>query len=138
MKLVLQLPCHDEAGQLPATLAALPRQVPGFDSVQWLVIDDGSTDGTAEVARAAGVDLVLRLPEHRGLARAFACGLEASCRLGADVIVNVDGDNQYSSDFIGALCEPLVAGRADIVVGCRPIARIAHFSALKKCLQRLG
>ena len=138
MKLVLQLPCHDEAGQLPATLAGLPRQVPGFDRVEWLVIDDGSSDGTAEVARAAGADHVLRLPENRGLARAFAAGLEAACRLGADVIVNVDGDNQYRSEFIGALCEPLVAGRADIVVGCRPIARIAHFSGLKKLLQRLG
>lgn len=138
MKLVLQLPCRDEAGQLPATLAGLPRQVPGFDHVEWLVIDDGSSDGTAEVARAAGADHVLRLPENRGLARAFAAGLEAACRLGADVIVNVDGDNQYRSEFIGALCEPLVAGRADIVVGCRPIARIAHFSGLKKLLQRLG
>lgn len=138
MKLVLQLPCHNEADQLPATLAGLPRQVPGFDSVHWLVIDDGSTDGTADVARAAGADHVIRLPDNRGLARAFACGLEAACRLGADVIVNIDGDDQYRSDFIGALCEPLLAGHADIVVGCRPIARIAHFSPLKKLLQQLG
>lgn len=138
LKLVVQLPCYNEAGQLPSTLAGMPRQVVGFDSVEWLVVDDGSTDGTAEVARAAGADHLLRLPENRGLARAFASGLEASCRLGADVIVNVDGDDQYRSDFIAALCAPLLEGRADIVVGCRPIARIAHFSALKKFLQRLG
>lgn len=138
MKLVLQLPCYNEAGQLPQTLAALPRAVPGFDTVEWLVVDDGSTDDTASIARAGGVDHVLRLPDNRGLARAFAAGLEAACRLGADVVVNLDADNQYRSDGIAALCAPLLAERADIVVGCRPIGRIAHFSATKKMLQRLG
>ena len=138
LKLVLQLPCYNEAGQLPRTLAGLPREVAGFEIVEWLVIDDGSTDDTAGVARAAGAHHVLRLPENRGLARAFARGLEASCRLGADIIVNVDGDDQYRSEFIAALCAPLLEGRADIAVGCRPIGRVAHFSPLKKFLQRLG
>jgi glycosyltransferase involved in cell wall biosynthesis len=138
MKLILQLPCFNEAGQLPATLAKLPRAVAGFDSVEWLVVDDGSADDTAAVARAAGVDHVLRLPTNRGLARAFATGLQAACKLGADVIVNVDADDQYRSDFIPALCAPVLAGRADIVVGCRPIGRIDHFSLGKKWLQRMG
>jgi glycosyltransferase involved in cell wall biosynthesis len=138
MKLVVQLPCFNEAGQLGRTLAGLPRQVAGFDAVEWLVVDDGSTDGTAEVARAAGADHVLRLPHNRGLARAFAAGLEAACRLGADVVVNLDGDDQYQSEGIAALCAPVLAGVADIVVGCRPIERIAHFSPTKKLLQRLG
>ena len=138
MKLVLLLPCYNEAGQLPRTMASLPRALVGFDTVEWLVVDDGSRDGTAEVARLAGADHVVRLPDNRGLARAFASGLEAACRRGADVIVNLDGDGQYRSEFIADLCAPLLAGRADIAVGCRPIARIAHFSPLKKCLQRLG
>lgn len=138
MKLVLQVPCYNEAAQLPATLAALPRVVPGFDTVEWLVVDDGSQDDTATVARAGGADHVLRLPDNRGLARAFAAGLEAACRLGADVVVNLDADNQYRADGIAALCAPLLSDRADIVVGCRPIARIAHFSATKKLLQGLG
>jgi glycosyltransferase involved in cell wall biosynthesis len=138
MKLVVQIPCFDEAAQLPGTLAALPRAVPGFDVVEWLVVDDGSRDDTAGVARRGGVDHVVRLPRNLGLARAFAAGLEAACRRGADVIVNLDADNQYRGDYLEALCAPVLRGEADIVVGCRPIARIAHFSPTKKLLQRLG
>lgn len=138
MKLILQVPCFNEAGQLPEMLASLPRSVPGFDSVEWLVVDDGSTDDTSTVARQAGVDHVIRYADNRGLAHAFAVGLESCCRRGADVIVNIDADNQYRAEFIPQLCAPVLAGRADIVVGCRPIGRIAHFSAMKKVLQRLG
>lgn len=137
-KLVIQIPCRDEADQLPATLAALPASLPGVDDVEWLVIDDGSSDGTAAVAAAHGAHTVLRLSEHHGLARAFAAGLELACRRGADIIVNVDGDNQYDARAIPALVGEILDGRADIVVGCRPIDRIAHFSWLKKRLQRLG
>ena len=138
MKLIIQVPCFNEARQLPAMLAELPRTLPGFDVVEWLVIDDGSTDDTSTVARQAGVDHVLRFAENRGLAHAFAAGIEACCRRGADVIVNVDADNQYRADFLPRLCAPVLEGRADIVVGCRPIARIEHFSPVKKLLQRLG
>lgn len=138
MKLIVQVPCFNEARQLPDMLATLPRAVPGFDSVEWLVVDDGSTDDTSTVARQAGVDHVIRYADNRGLAHAFAVGLESCCRRGADVIVNIDADNQYRAEFIARLCAPVLAGRADIVVGCRPIGRIAHFSAMKKLLQRLG
>ena len=138
MKLIIQVPCFNEAAQLPDTLAQLPRRVAGFDEVEWLVVDDGSSDDTAAVARAHGVDHVVSYGDNRGLAFAFAAGLEACCRRGADVIANVDADNQYRADALPALCAPVREGRADIVVGCRPIARIAHFSAVKKLLQRLG
>lgn len=138
MKLIIQVPCYNESAQLPATLAQLPRAVEGFDAVEWLVVDDGSTDDTAAVARAHGVDHVLRYADNRGLAFAFAAGLEACCRHGADVIANVDADNQYRADALPALCTPVREGRADIVVGCRPIGEIAHFSLAKKWLQRLG
>jgi glycosyltransferase involved in cell wall biosynthesis len=138
MKLIIQVPCFNEAAQLPATLAQLPRAVEGFDVVEWLVVDDGSTDDTAAVARAHGVHHVVRYPDNRGLAFAFATGLEACCRRGADVIANVDADNQYRADALPALCAPVREGVADIVVGCRPIREIAHFSFAKKLLQRLG
>ena len=138
MKLIIQVPCFNEAAQLPDTLAQLPRRVAGFDEVEWLVVDDGSSDDTAAVARAHGVDHVVSYGDNRGLAFAFAAGLEACCRRGADVIANVDADNQYRADALPALCAPVREGRADIGVGCRPIARIAHFSAVKKLLQRLG
>ena len=138
MKLIIQVPCFNEAAQLPDTLAQLPRRVAGFDEVEWLVVDDGSSDDTAAVARAHGVDHVVSYGDNRGLAFAFAAGLEACCRRGADVIANVDADNQYRADALPALCAPVREGRADIVVGCRPIAQIAHFSAVKKLLQRLG
>lgn len=138
MKLIIQVPCHNEADQLPDMLADLPREVEGFDVVEWMVIDDGSTDGTAEIARAGGVNHVVMHSHNRGLAAAFMTGLEACLHLGADVIVNTDGDNQYRADYIPALTRPILEGQAQIVVGARPISAIHHFSIVKQLLQRLG
>jgi glycosyltransferase involved in cell wall biosynthesis len=138
MKLVIQIPCLDEEETLPETLAALPRSVPGIDEIAVLIIDDGSTDGTAEVATRAGVTEVLRFPNHQGLARAFAAGLERALQLGADVIVNTDADNQYSADDIPALIAPILRGEADIVIGDRDPANLGHFSLPKRFLQRIG
>jgi glycosyltransferase involved in cell wall biosynthesis len=138
MKLIIQIPCFNEEGQLPVTLAALPRKVPGFASVEWLIIDDGSSDATIEVARAHGVDHVVRLTNNKGLAAAFQAGLDAGLKLGADVIVNTDADNQYEGSEIPRLVEPIVRGDADMVVGDRRVMTIEHFSAPKKLLQRLG
>ncbi len=138
MKLIIQIPCLNEEDQLPATLADLPRQVPGFDRVEWLVIDDGSTDATVEVARAHGADHIVKLTNNKGLASAFQAGLDAALKLGADVIVNTDADNQYSAKDIPVLVAPIVEGRADMVVGDRNVMAIEHFSAAKKRLQRLG
>ncbi len=136
--LVIQIPCFNEAATLGITLAALPRSVPGFARVDWMVIDDGSTDDTIEVAKAAGVDHIVRLGRNQGLARAFAAGLEAAVRAGADVIVNTDADNQYCADDIPKLTAPILAGEADLVIGARPIVATAHFSRTKKALQLLG
>lgn len=138
MKLIIQIPCLNEAESLPITLRALPRRVEGFDTVEWLVIDDGSTDGTSEVARQWGVDHVIRHPKNKGLARAFMTGLDACLHLGADVIVNTDADNQYNADDIPLLVEPILARQAEMVVGARPIDTIEHFSLTKRLLQRLG
>ena len=138
MKLIVQIPCFNEAEQLPDTLADLPRELPGVDSVEWLIIDDGSTDDTVEVAREHGVHHVVRLTNNKGLAAAFAAGLDASLKLGADVIVNLDADNQYRAGDIPALIAPILAGDADMVVGTREVGRIEHFSPAKKLLQRLG
>jgi glycosyltransferase involved in cell wall biosynthesis len=138
MKLIIQIPCLNEEDQLPATLADLPRQVAGIDEVEWLVVDDGSTDRTVEVARAHGVDHIVKLTNNKGLASAFQAGLDASLKLGADVIVNTDADNQYSADAIPALVAPIVAGRADMVIGDRRVRDIEHFSPTKKALQLLG
>ena len=138
LKLVIQIPCYNEAATLGTTLRELPRTVPGVDRVEWLVIDDGSTDATVAVAREHGVDHIVRLPVNRGLARAFMAGLEAALRVGADIIVNTDADNQYCAADIPALVAPVVAGRADMVIGARPIGDIAHFSPAKKLLQRIG
>ncbi len=138
MKLIIQIPCLNEAETLHIALAALPRKVEGFDSVEWLIVDDGSTDSTVEVARAQGVDHVVSHTHNRGLAVAFMTGIDACLRLGADVIVNTDADNQYCADDIPSLVAPIVAGRADYVIGARPIADIKHFSPVKKMLQKLG
>jgi glycosyltransferase involved in cell wall biosynthesis len=138
MKLIIQIPCYNEEGALPTALAALPRHLPGVDTIEWLIIDDGSSDRTVEVARACGVDHVVSFKGHQGLARAFLAGLEASVRAGADIIVNTDADNQYSASGIPDLIEPILRGKAEMVVGARPIQQIADFSPLKKLLQRLG
>jgi len=138
LKLIIQIPCYNEADTLAIALAALPREVPGFDAVEWLIIDDGSTDDTVAVARANGVDHVIRHTRNQGLARGFMTGLDACLRLGADVIVNTDADNQYNADDIPALTKPILEHRADIVVGARPIETIKHFSPVKKMLQKLG
>ncbi|HEY8547355.1 MAG TPA: glycosyltransferase family 2 protein [Acidimicrobiales bacterium] len=138
MKLIIQIPCLNEEDQLPATLGDLPREVDGFDVVEWLIIDDGSTDRTVEVAIEHGVDHVVRLTNNRGLASGFQAGLDACLKLGADVIVNTDADNQYSAADIPALVKPILTGEADMVVGDRNVMEIEHFSFAKKRLQRLG
>ena len=138
MKLIIQIPCLNEEDQLPATLGDLPRDVEGFDEVEWLVIDDGSTDRTVDVAREHGVDHIVKLTNNKGLASAFQAGLDASLKLGADVIVNTDADNQYRAADISALVAPIVRGDADMVVGDRDVMSIEHFSFVKKRLQRLG
>jgi glycosyltransferase involved in cell wall biosynthesis len=138
MKLIIQIPCFNEEGQLPLTLSRLPRAIPGFDVVELLVIDDGSTDRTVEVARQHGVDHVVRLTNHKGLAAAFQAGLDAGLKLGADVIVNTDADNQYEGEDVPKLVAPILRGEADMVVGDRQVSTIEHFSTFKKILQRLG
>jgi glycosyltransferase involved in cell wall biosynthesis len=138
MKLIIQIPCLNEEETLPATLADLPREIPGFDAIEVLVIDDGSTDRTIEVARANGVHHIVKLTNNKGLAAAFQAGLDASLKLGADVVVNTDADNQYSGADIPKLVAPIVAGSADMVVGDRETDSIEHFSPLKKRLQKLG
>jgi glycosyltransferase involved in cell wall biosynthesis len=138
MKLIIQIPCLNEEQTLPVTLRDLPRQVAGFDAVEWLIIDDGSTDRTIEVARERGVDHIVRLTNSKGLASGFQAGLDAALKLGADVIVNTDADNQYFGGDIPKLVAPILAGDADMVVGDREVMTIEHFSPAKKSLQRLG
>ena len=138
MKLIIQIPCLNEEETLPVTLRELPRELPGFDAVEWLIIDDGSTDRTVEVAREHGVDHIVRLTNNKGLASGFQAGLDAALKLGADVIVNTDADNQYYGSDIARLVAPILAGDADMVVGDRQVSTIEHFSPAKKSLQRLG
>jgi glycosyltransferase involved in cell wall biosynthesis len=138
MKLIVQIPCFNEEETLPSTLADLPRAIPGIETVEWLVIDDGSTDRTVEVARAGGVDHVVRLTNNKGLAAAFQAGLDACLKLGADIIVNTDADNQYSGQDIPKLVTPILNGTADMVIGDRKTDQIEHFSPVKKRLQRWG
>ena len=138
MKLIIQIPCYNEAQTLPQTVAALPRSLTGVDQIEVLVVDDGSSDGTAEIAEQLGVNYVIRQPRHSGLAAGFVTGLEAALKFGADVIINTDADNQYRAEDMQRLLEPILANRADIVVGDRGVARIASFSQGKRLLQRLG
>ncbi|MFC1688834.1 glycosyltransferase family 2 protein [Pseudomonadota bacterium] len=138
MKLIIQIPCFNEEETLPIALAELPRSVEGFDEVEWLIIDDGSTDKTAEIARQHGVDHVIQFKRNMGLARGFMAGIKEALRNGADVIVNTDADNQYCADDIKNLVKPIVQGKADYVIGARPVQTTDHFSFTKKQLQRLG
>jgi glycosyltransferase involved in cell wall biosynthesis len=138
VKLIIQIPCLNEESTLPATIADLPRQIDGVDEIELLVIDDGSTDRTVEVAREQGVEHIVRLTSNRGLAAAFQAGLDACLKLGADVIVNTDADNQYSGADVPKLLAPILAGDADMVVGDRRVGTIEHFSGAKKALQRTG
>ena len=138
MKLIVQIPCLNEEATLPETIAALPRHVEGIDEVELLVIDDGSTDRTVEVARECGVEHIVRLTNNKGLAAAFQAGLDACLKLGADAIVNTDADNQYSGADVPKLLAPILAGEADMVVGDRRVATIEHFSGRKKALQGIG
>ncbi|NHC35673.1 glycosyltransferase family 2 protein [Scytonema millei] len=137
-KLIIQIPCYNEAETLGITLSALPREIPGISCVEWLVIDDGSTDKTLAVAKDFGVDRIVRLNHNQGLAKAFMAGIEACLIAGADIIVNTDADNQYCADDIPKLIAPILLGRAEIVIGTRPIYKIKHFSPTKKVLQKLG
>lgn len=138
MKLIIQIPCYNEAATLPITLKDLPRAVAGFSKVEWLVVNDGSTDNTVEIAKKCGVDHIVSFTKNQGLARTFLAGLDSCIKLGADVIVNTDADNQYSAADIPALVAPVLAGKADIVIGIRPIDQIESFSFVKKVLQKLG
>lgn len=138
MKLIIQVPCFNEENTLPICLQALPRQVEGFDAVEWLIIDDGCVDETVRVAKEHGVDHIVQFNKNKGLAKGFMAGIDACLRLGADVIVNTDADNQYNAEDIPKIVAPIRNGEADIVVGTRPIDDIEHFSAVKKMLQRLG
>jgi glycosyltransferase involved in cell wall biosynthesis len=137
-KLVIQIPCYNEERSLPVTLAALPRALPGIDDVEWLIVDDGSSDETCATARRCGVDHVIEQCKHAGLAAAFMAGVRASLRAGADIIVNTDADNQYCADDIELLIRPILAREADLVIGARQIDGIPHFSFVKKSLQHLG
>jgi glycosyltransferase involved in cell wall biosynthesis len=138
MKLIVQIPCLDEEATLPATIVDIPRTIEGIDEVELLVVDDGSTDRTVEVARTHGVEHIVRLTNNKGLSAGFQAGLDACLKLGADIVVNTDADNQYSGADIPKLVRPILAGEADIVVGDRRVNSIEHFSGAKKALQRLG
>jgi glycosyltransferase involved in cell wall biosynthesis len=138
MKLVIQIPCYNEEKTLPVSLADLPKEISGIDVIETLIIDDGSTDDTQNVARQAGVNHIVGFSQNRGLAKAFMAGIEKSLEVGADIIVNTDADNQYRADDIHLLIEPILNQKADFVVGQRPISEIEHFSRVKKILQKLG
>lgn len=138
MKLVIQIPCLNEEDSLPVTLADLPKQVPGIDEIDIVIIDDGSTDKTVEVAKSFGVKNIVHFSTNKGLAKAFLAGIGKSLDIGADIIINTDADNQYCAKDIEKLVQPILEGRADIVIGTRPVSEIKHFSPLKKFLQKFG
>ena len=138
MKLIIQIPCYNEAQSLSSTIKALPRQIEGVDLVEFLVVDDGSNDNTVETAKISGVDHIIQLPRHLGLAAAFVAGLEACLKRGPDIIVNTDADNQYNAADIPALIQPILAGEADLVIGDRGVSSLPQFSPAKRALQRLG
>jgi len=138
VKLIIQIPCYNEENSLPETLSQLPRHVEGFTSVEWLIINDGCTDKTSEIALKCGADHIICFNKNKGLASAFMAGISTCLDLGADVIVNTDADNQYNAHDIPALSRPILEGKADITIGARPIEQIKHFSPLKKILQKIG
>ena len=138
MKVIIQIPCYNEEATLGLTLSQLPRRLPNVDEVEWLVINDGSRDRTVEVAKSCGVDYVINFKHNQGLAKGFMAGIEASLKAGADIIVNTDADNQYCAEDIPKLIQPIIDGRAEMVIGARPIQDIKDFSPLKKLLQKLG
>ena len=138
MKLVIQIPCYNEEETLSKTLESLPKQIDGIDEIEIVIIDDGSVDKTVDIANWNGIKHVIRLSRHVGLAGAFRAGLNESLKLGADIIVNTDADNQYNADDIRELVKPILEKRADMVIGARPISDISGFTFLKKCLQKFG
>lgn len=138
MKLIIQIPCYNEKDSLPITLKAIPKEIKGIDKTEILIINDGSSDNTVRIAQDSGVHYIVNFSKNVGLARAFDAGLKACVRYGADIIVNLDADNQYCADDIEKLVEPIIEHRADIVIGARPINSIKHFSPVKKLLQKLG
>lgn len=138
MKLIIQIPCYNEADTLAIALGALPREVEGFDKVEWLIINDGSQDDTVKVAKECSVDHIVNFKHNQGLAKGFMAGLKKCLEEGADVIVNTDADNQYEADDIPKLTQPIIDGTAEYVVGARPISQTDHFSPAKKFLQKLG
>ncbi len=138
MKLIIQIPCYNEEDTLPQTIADLPTELPGIDVIEYLIINDGSTDNTVYTARSLGVHHIVSFTGNKGLAMGFKAGLDACLRLGADIIVNTDADNQYSGGDIKKLIYPILDGTADVVIGERPINQTEHFSPLKKKLQRIG
>ena len=138
MKLIIQIPCYNEEKSLPITLNALPKKIEGIDEIEVLIINDGSTDKTVEVARSLGVKHIVEMPHNCGLAKAFVAGINTALSLDADIIVNTDADNQYCADDIEKIIKPILNGSADIVIGSRPVSKIQHFSLLKKMLQKLG
>ena len=138
IKLIIQIPCYNEEATLGLTLSELPREIPGVDVVEWLIINDGSVDRTVEVAEACGVDHIVSFEHNQGLAKGFMAGIESCLKAGADIIVNTDADNQYCAEDIPKLIEPILSGKAEFVIGERPIQKIKHFSPAKKLLQKLG